>query len=102
MKTLRLTNDALLDLNDIRTYTRRKFGAKQAKAYMARIRQGFKTLRSHPEIGYQIDDLKLGYRCFQIEYHRLFYRLDDNVIAVIAVLHESQLPKRHLSQRKEN
>jgi len=36
----------------------------------------------------------------QVEHHRVFYRLTDTHIIVFAILHESQLPIRHLSQRK--
>jgi len=99
---LRLTEDAQADLVNIRIYTTKEFGGQQTKSYMEKLRQGFKTLRQHPEIGYGIDHLKSGYRCFQIEYHRVFYKFDNEVIAVVAVLHESQLPKRHLERRKKN
>jgi len=102
MPTLHLTDDALLDLKDIRRYTTREFGTQQTKNYMARLREGLKTLRAHPEIGFSIENLKPGFRCFQVEYHRIFYKSSDKIIVVVAILHESQLPKRHLSQRKES
>ena len=92
---LRLTDDARADLSSIRGYTKREFGVEQTKQYMSQLRSGFKTLRQHPEIGYSIDHLKLGYRCFQIGHHRIFYTMRDDAIIVVAVLHDSQLPKRH-------
>ena len=51
MMTLRLTDDARRDLSDIRSYTRREFGAHQAALYMGRLGEGFKALRRHPDIG---------------------------------------------------
>ncbi len=98
---LRLTREAEIDLKNIRYYTVKEFGTTQAKTYMVKLRQGFKTLSEHPEIGYSIAHLKPDYRCFQIEYHRIFYKLNGDVIGIVAVLHESQLPKRHLEQRDE-
>ncbi|MFN3913035.1 type II toxin-antitoxin system RelE/ParE family toxin [Hyphomonas sp.] len=99
MTTLRITEDALRDLSDIRAYTRREFGVRQASLYLGRLKEGFKALRKHPEIGFPIDHLKAGFRCFRVEHHAIFYVQRDEVIAVVAILHESQLPTRHLDQR---
>lgn len=96
---LRLTEDAQSDLKAIRNYTQKEYGSSQAKIYMSRLREGFKTLRRHPQIGYDINHIKAEYRCFQVEYHRIFYKSNDGFIAVVAILHESQLPKRYLTQR---
>jgi toxin ParE1/3/4 len=102
MTKLRLTDDARRDLSDIRAYTRRDFGTRQAAVYMGRLAEGFKALRRHPEIGFPIDHLKPGFRCFRVQHHAIFYAQDGEVIAVVAVLHESQLPTRHLEQRAGN
>ncbi|MFN7055052.1 type II toxin-antitoxin system RelE/ParE family toxin [Hyphomonas sp.] len=99
MVTLRITEDAQRDLAEIRAFTRRKFGARQTSRYMDSLKEGFKTLRRHPEIGFPIDHLKPGYRCFRVQHHAVFYMLAGDVIAVVAILHESQLPARHLEQR---
>lgn len=99
MKRIHLTDDARADLLDIRRYTAQKFGSKQARQYHVLLEQGLKLLRRHPEIGFTVDDLKAGYRCFKIEYHRVFYALGKDSINVLAILHESRLPARHISQR---
>lgn len=99
MTTLRITEDAQRDLSDIRAYTRRAFGARQASLYMGRLKEGFKALRRHPDIGFPIDHLKPGFRCFRVQHHALFYVQFDEIIAVVAILHESQLPARRLEQR---
>lgn len=99
MTTLSITEDAQRDLTDIRTYTRREFGARQASLYMGHLKEGFKALRANPDIGFPIDHLKPGYRCFRVQRHAIFYMLIEGIIAVVAILHESQLPTRHLDQR---
>lgn len=99
MMTLRITEDAQRDLLDIRTYTRRAFGARQASLYMGRLKEGFKALRRHPDIGFPVDHLKPGFRCFRVQHHAIFYAQAGEIIAVVAILHESQLPTRHLEQR---
>lgn len=88
------------DLADVRSYTRREHGDDQAKVYMAALREGFKTLRANSEIGINIDHIRKNYRCFQVKHHRIIYRLKDDAILVIAVLHERQLPLRHIAQRQ--
>lgn len=96
---LRITEEAQRDLSEIRIYTRRAFGARQASLYMGRLKDGFKALRRHPDIGFAIDHLKPGFRCFRVQHHAIFYVQVDEGIAVTAILHESQLPARHLDQR---
>lgn len=99
MKQLRLTDDARADLVDIHRYTVEKFGKEQAQRYQSLLQAGFKALRRHPEIGFAVDDVRAGFRCFQIEVHRVFYTLTKDSINVLAILHESQLPTRHLAGR---
>ena len=96
---LRLTKAARADLANIRYYTRKEHSPAQTKKYISLLRTGFKTLQDHPEIGYSINHLLEGHRCFQIKYHRVFYCLSDTHIIVKAILHEAQSPQRHLSQR---
>lgn len=102
MLMLRITEDAQRDLTDIRAYTRREFGVRQASLYMGSLKEGFKTLRRHPDIGFPIDHIKPGYRCFRVQRHGIFYTIAHDVIAVVATLHESQLPTRHLDQRADD
>ena len=99
MTTLRLTDDARRDLSDIRAYRRRAFGARQAASYMDSLKAGFKALRRHPEIGFPIDHLKPTFRCFRVQHHAFLYAQAGEIIAIVAILHESQLPTRHLEQR---
>jgi toxin ParE1/3/4 len=99
MTTLRITEDAQRDLSEIRIYTRREFGARQARQYMDQLKQGLKALRKYPDIGFPVDHLRPGYRCYRVERHGIFYMLADNIVAVVAILHESQLPLRHLALR---
>jgi len=99
VKPLRLTEDAQRDIAEIKTYTQREFGAAQAKRYLGHLREAFHALRSHPEIGVAIDALKPGYRCLRVQRHAIFYTELGDAIAVIAILHERQLPDRALGAR---
>ena len=100
--TLRLTDDARRDPSDIRSYSCRESGARQASVYMDRLKSGLKTQRQHPEIRFPIDHLKPGYRCFRVQRHAVSYDQTGEFIAVVAVLHESQIPTRHMEKRPED
>lgn len=99
--TLKLIDAAKADLRDIRAYTKSNHGQAQAVKYMAILRTAFKDLRGNAKIGYSIAHIRVGYRCYKVEHHRIIYKLDAQDIIVIAVLHERQLPQRHIAQREE-
>ena len=98
---VRLTEGARQDIQEILTYSRDRFGAEQAARYRETLENGLQSLRRFPHVGVAVEHIRPDYRCFQVAYHRIFYRLDDDVIAVMAILHESQLPKLHLPERQE-
>lgn len=93
--------EARKDLQDIRAHTRKNFGRAQADRYEQAFATAFRTLLRYPEIGYSVDDIHLGYRCYQIQSHSIFYRLDNDELIIVAVLHQNQLPTRHIDQRSE-
>ncbi len=102
MYTLKLTKDARADLSGIRRYTIKQFGERQYQLYRSRLETGLQHLTEHPELGFEIDELAAGYRCFAVQHHRIFYRIDRKAIYVVAILHESQLPRRYLAQRVDD
>ena len=102
MYSLKLTKDARSDLSDIRRYTIKQFGESQYQAYRSRLEIGLQHLIEHPEIGFEVDELEAGYRCLAVQHHRIFYRIDKKVVWVVAILHESRLPRPYLAQRVED
>lgn len=76
MYSLKLTKDARSDLSDIRRYTIKQFGESQYQTYRSRLETGLQHLIEHPEIGFEVDELEAGYRCFAVQHHRIFYRID--------------------------
>lgn len=98
--TLKLIDSAKADLRDIRAYTKTNHGQAQAVKYMAILRTAFKDLSSNAKIGHSIAHIRPGYRCYTVQHHRIIYKLDPQDIIVIAILHERQLPQRHIAQRE--
>ena len=82
------------DLEDIFDYTFDEFGFEQAEKYLLEIEEIFQNLIINPQIGKKRDEIKQGLYSFPKDNHIIFYRILDNHIRVVRVLHGSQdIPK---------
>lgn len=82
------------DLEDIFDYTVDEFGFDQAEKYLLEIEEIFQNLIANPQIGKKRDEIKQGLYSFPKDNHIIFYRILDNHIRVVRVLHGSQdIPK---------
>lgn len=97
MLRLILTDEAKQDLLVIRQYTQAKWGALQAKAYLSELRNTLKRLQEQPLIGTdQSVDLGAGVFGFPYASHMLYYRIKENNLIVLGILHQSMVPSLHL------
>ncbi len=82
------------DLEDIFDYTVDEFEFDQAEKYLLEIEEIFQNLIANPQIGKKRDEIKQGLYSFPKDNHIIFYRILDNHIRVVRVLHGSQdIPK---------
>ena len=82
------------DLEDIFDYTVDEFGFDQAEKYLLEIEEIFQNLIVNPQIGKKRDEIKQGLYSFPKDNHIIFYRILDNHIRIVRVLHGSQdIPK---------
>ena len=82
------------DLEDIFDYTVDEFGFDQAEKYLLEIEEIFQNLIANPQIGKKRDEIKQGLYSFPKDNHIIFYRILDNHIRIVRVLHGSQdIPK---------
>ncbi|VAV90023.1 hypothetical protein MNBD_ALPHA06-1019 [hydrothermal vent metagenome] len=88
MKALQLSCRAKTDLANIWDYTAAEFGTKQADAYLSALEDGFSLLLDNPKIGKLANHIAHGYRTFAKGQHHIYYHLNKESIAIIAVLHE--------------
>lgn len=84
------------DIRNIRVYGLNQWGEAQADAYHTALTKGFERLQDHPLIGKARDDLRAGLRSWPVEHHVLYYRIKDDVIEVVRILHERADPARHI------
>ncbi len=90
MTKLRLSQAARADLIDIRGYSVMEFGVEVADIYFNGFNQAFSLLRERPFIGASQPDLGRDVRCLTHRRHRIFYRVRDDAILILRVLHHTR------------
>ncbi|KAA9129665.1 type II toxin-antitoxin system RelE/ParE family toxin [Marinihelvus fidelis] len=88
MRPLRITPDAESDLVGIWIYTCEEWGVERADAYLDSLEAGMKQLVQHPSLGADYTHILPGYRRLQIEHHAAFYKLTEQEVLIVRVLHE--------------
>lgn len=88
--TYELSEEADSDLQEIYDYTVRKFGAGQAVKYLQELEELLYTLCSHPKAGRERNEIRKGLRSSSYVSHVVFYRIVENRIRVVRVLHASR------------
>ena len=96
----KLTGEAQRDIIEIRDYTSRNWGAKQSRDYLRKLQVVLSQLAEMPGMGqHRIDDFGADVYSFPYVSHMIYYCARDTNIVVLAVLHQSRVPTRHLGQR---
>ena len=76
-------------MRGIARYTRKRWGAKQAAAYGANLRDQVKSLREFPLRFPEFDGKYVGLRQMGCGHHLVFYLVSDDAIDIVRVLHEA-------------
>ena len=80
--------EASADLNDILIYGLINHHEATAAAYLRGFNAAFKRLEDYPFSG-QIDE-ETGFRRWHHHSHRIFYRVDDDVVLIVRIIHHSR------------
>lgn len=78
------------DLEDIFDYTMNEFGFEQAEKYLTEIEDVFQSLLTNPELGKARNEIKTDLYSFPKDHHLTFYRILDNHIRIVRVIHGSR------------
>ena len=82
--------EARADLLEIREFSLDRFGPDVADAYFLGFDEAFDLLANHPRIGEARPKLGKGIRCLVHQRHRIFYRVDGEVILIVRVVHHAR------------
>lgn len=78
------------DIEEIFNYTEKEFGFTQAVKYISDFEDVFTELIKSPELGRSRNEIKFGLRNIVQESHIIFYRILEDRIRIVRVLHESR------------
>ena len=83
-----ISKKALSDLEKIWLYTVEKWSLEQAERYYALIFEEIRFICNKPNSGRKMDHVRIGYRAAKIKSHLIFYKVENETIQIIRILHE--------------
>ena len=83
-----ISKKALSDLDEIWFYTVEKWSVEQANRYYQLIFDEIKYICKKSDSGKRIDNIRSGYQVSKVKSHFIFYKIVNNVVEVIRILHE--------------
>ena len=95
-RRLVLTKLAQRDIRGIRMYTRGEWGTEQALAYEATLDMAMRQLLDFPLMGRALDAPGTTLRQRRVDQHVIYYRVTDDAIEVVRILHVRMDTARHL------
>jgi len=83
-----ISKKAISDLEEIWYHTVQKWSADQANRYYDLILEKVNHICEKPDSGKSFDHIRKGYRASKVKSHIIFYKVVNDSIEVIRVLHE--------------
>lgn len=81
---------ALDDLDQIGRESDALWGRRQTRSYLRSIRDTAKNLLAFPGTGADCSDIRPGYRRKRAGVHHIFYKLTEDEVQIVRILHERQ------------
>ena len=76
------------DLDDIWIYTVTRWGIAQAEFYTRQIGSDIATVAAQPALGRVCSEVRAGYYKYPSGSHVLFYRVIEDGVDIVRILHE--------------
>lgn len=84
---IKLRPRAHADLREIGDYSDSRWGREQAQRYLEAIADSFDQISQMPFAGSDQAEVSLGLRKWRSGSHNIFYRVRDDVVLIVRVLH---------------
>ena len=84
-----ISKKAVSDLEEIWRYTVEKWSIDQADRYYNLIFDEIQFICKNVNAGKSMEHVRKGYRASKVKSHLIFYRIQNNIVEVIRILHES-------------
>ena len=85
-----LSEDAARDLDDVWDYLAREESVNAADTVLREIAKTYKLLGAWPLLGRKRDNLSPGARSLPVNPYVVFYRVTEDTVRIIRILHESR------------
>ena len=87
---VQLSERAQKDFKAIQRYTLKRYSEKQVLKYSKMIKSGIENINENPALyGHSRPDISERYRSHQVGEHSIIFRVDENKIFIVAILHGS-------------
>ncbi len=83
-----ITKKAVSDLEEIWLYTVEKWSVNQADRYYNLIFDEIDFICKNIDAGKSMEHIRKGYRASKVKSHLIFYRIQNDTVEVIRILHE--------------
>jgi len=84
------------DLDDIWNFTANRWTDDQANRYYRQLIDAFERLAGAPALGRSCDEIRSGYRRYNVEAHVVFYRIVGDDVEIVRILHARRDFRLHL------
>lgn len=92
-----ISKEALSDINEIWLYTKDRWSVEQADRYYNLIFDEIDFICNNPGAGKSKEHIRKGYKASKVKSHLIFYRVVNNVVEIIRILHENMDIENRLS-----
>ena len=83
-----ISKKAVSDLEEIWRYTVEKWSIDQADRYYNLIFDEIQFICKNVNADKSMEHVRKGYRASKVKSHLIFYRIQNNIVEVIRILHE--------------
>ena len=97
-RTYVISSNAVSDLEEIWLYTMDKWSVEQADRYYNLIFDEINYICTNENAGKSMDHVRKGYRASKVKSQLIFYRISNNLVEIIRILHERMDIENRLSE----
>ena len=90
MAKLRTAQAARDDIGEIRRFSKARFGGSKAAEYLEGLSAMFDLIAERPLAGVDERGLGVDLRSFRYRSHRIYYRVRDDGVLVVRILHQAR------------
>ena len=100
-RRIAFAREALDDLDSILLHGTITWGVASARTYYDRLFDAIERIAAFPELGSVDNALSRDARSLVTGHHRVYYRIEQDAIRILRVVHERMDPSRHTAPESD-